>query len=444
MPYSDRILDRLLSLHPKAIDLSLDRMWRILDTLGHPELRLPPVIHVAGTNGKGSVISFLQAMLEAAGKSVHIYTSPHLVRFHERIRLGRPGGCAPIAEDALSALLEECEEANGGDPITFFEITTAAALLAFARQPADYLLLEVGLGGRLDATNVVAKPALGVITGIDYDHQSYLGDTLEAIALEKAGILKRGTPAIVGPQHYEARGAIESVARRVGAPLIIAEEDWQVYEQHGRLVFLDEHGLLDLPMPKLFGRFQIENAGIAIAAIRKLADPSVQEKEIEAGLATATWPARLERLSGGALNRLLPDGSELWLDGGHNPAASRALAIALAEIEDRAPKPLILIWGMLNTKDPGGFVRPFAGLANRVIAVTIEGEGNALSAEALAEIARASSIDAETAVSLEHALVRAGQAGNRMGEAPRVLITGSLYLAGRALALQSGAAELNP
>jgi dihydrofolate synthase / folylpolyglutamate synthase len=265
---SDAILTRLLSLHPKIIDLSLDRMHSILGKLGHPEQHLPPVIHVAGTNGKGSTVAYLRHIMEAAGLKVHTYTSPHLVKFHERIRVAGE----LIAESDLTVLLEECEQANAQEPITFFEITTAAAFLAYSRTPADYLILEVGLGGRLDATNVIDKPALCVITTIDYDHQQYLGDTLSLIAHEKAGILKRGCPAIIGVQPDEARAEIERVAERVRAPAAIAGQDWQAYEQHGRLVFQDENGLLDLPLPQLKGRHQIDNAGNAIAAVRKLDD----------------------------------------------------------------------------------------------------------------------------------------------------------------------------
>jgi dihydrofolate synthase/folylpolyglutamate synthase len=432
MALSDAVLSRLMSLHPKVIDLSLNRMERVLAALGHPERKLPPVIHVAGTNGKGSVVTFMRSMLEAAGKSVHVYTSPHLVHFRERIRLGAPGGGEIITDEALTALLEECEQANGGEPITFFEITTAAAFVAFSRHPADYLILEVGLGGRLDATNMV-DPAVSVITMVDYDHQQFLGETLAEIAREKAGILKRGRPGVIGPQQDEARDEIELCAARAGAPLSIAGQDWQSFEQHGRLVYQDETELLDLPLPRLPGRFQIDNAGIAIAAIRKLAAPGVGEAEIARGLQTAYWPARLERLDGGALATLLPAGAELWLDGGHNEAAGRVLSASIADIEERVPRPLILVWGMLNTKDPAGFIKSFAGLAKRVVTLTIDGEENAMDAGDLARIAAEQGIESEVAQSIEDALMRAGS-GETM---PRVLICGSLYLAGRVLALNA-------
>jgi dihydrofolate synthase/folylpolyglutamate synthase len=427
---SDAILTRLLSLHPKIIDLSLDRMWRILDRLANPHLQLPPVIHVAGTNGKGSTVAYLRTILEAAGLKVHCYTSPHLVKFHERIRVAGE----LISEPDLSALLEECEHANGGAPITFFEITTAAAFLAYSRTPADYLILEVGLGGRLDATNVIASPALSIITAVDYDHQQYLGDTLALIAHEKAGILKPGVKAIIGAQPDEARAEIERVAERTGAPLFIANQDWQSFEQHGRLVFQDEQGLLDLPLPQLPGRHQIGNAGNAIAAIRTIVDPRVSDAHIAQGLKSVVWPARMQRLGPGNLWPLFSAESELWLDGGHNPSAGRALAQAFSDLNDRHSRPLVLIWGMLNTKDAGSFIGAFAGIAHRVIAITIPDEVNAVAAEVLAEAARAKGLSAETAMSLEAALRQAASAT----PAPRILICGSLYLAGRVLAAHGG------
>ncbi len=417
MAVSDAILTRLLSLHPKIIDLSLGRMERILAKLGNPERRLPPVIHVAGTNGKGSTVSYLRHVMQAAGLKAHAYTSPHLVKFHERIRVANE----LISEEELTALLEECEQANGGAPITFFEITTAAAFLAFSRTPADYLILEVGLGGR---------PAVSVITTIDYDHQQYLGETLRDIAHEKAGILKRGRPAVVGVQPSEARAEIERVAERVRAPLMIAGQDWQAYEQHGRLVFQDENGLLDLPLPQLKGRHQIDNAGNAIAAVRALNDPRISERHIAEGLKSAAWPARMQRLGQGGLSSLVPAESELWLDGGHNPAAGRVLAQAFSELNDKHSRPLVLVWGMLNTKDVGSFIGCFAGVASRVVALTIPDEENAVKAEALADAARAHGLAAETASSLEAALKQAGMTV----PPPRILICGSLYLAGRALA----------
>ncbi len=425
MARSDAILNRLLSLHPKIIDLSLERMERILARLGNPESKLPQVVHVAGTNGKGSTVAYIKSTLEQAGLKVHCYTSPHLVKFHERIYVAGE----TIAEEELSALLEECEVANGDAPITFFEITTAAAFLAFSRTPADYLILEVGLGGRLDATNVIAKPTLSVITTVDYDHQQYLGNTLSAIAHEKAGILKFGVPAIIGIQPDEARAEIERVAEKIGAPVFIANQDWQSFEQHGRLVFQDENGLLDLSLPQLKGRHQVDNAGNAIAAIRLLDDARVSETHIEQGLRSVIWPARMQKLGPGTLANLIPKDAELWLDGGHNPAAGRVIARAFSDINDRFSRPLVLIWGMLNTKDAGSFIEPFAGLAQRVVTIAIPGEPNAVPADQLAEIARGRNLSAETATSLTKAL---GQA-SLTTPAPRILICGSLYLAGHVL-----------
>ena len=430
MARSDAILMRLLELHPKIIDLSLDRMWRILERLGNPEKKLPPVIHIAGTNGKGSTLAITRAIMEAAGLTVHCYTSPHLVKFHERIRVAGE----LISEHDLSMLLEECEAANGSEQITFFEITTVAAFLAFSRTQADYLILEVGLGGRLDATNVIAHPALSVITSIGLDHQQYLGDTIEEIAREKAGILKRGTTGIVGVQSVEVRGEIECVAEKVGAPLKIAKQDWQSYTQYGRLVFQDEDGLLDLPFPALQGPHQIDNAGNAIAAVRALKDERISDAAIEAGLLNVTWPARMQRLTNGHLNELLPIEAELWLDGGHNGPAGVVLAQTLKDLNVKNPKPLIMIWGMLNTKHPGAFIANFKGVAERVITIAIPGEANTIPADALALSANQIGIAALPATSLEKALEQAAV----LHPAPRIIICGSLYLAGHVLAAQNG------
>ena len=427
---SDAILMRLLELHPKIIDLSLERMERLLARLGNPERKLPPVIHIAGTNGKGSTLAMIRAMMDAAGIKVHAYTSPHLVRFHERILLAG----ALISEPELIALLEECEAANGTEPITFFEITTAAAFLAFARMPADYLLLEVGLGGRLDATNVIAKPKVTVITSIGLDHQQYLGDTIEEIAREKAGILKKGCLGILGANAPEVRDEIEKVAERVGAPLKIAGQEWQSFTQHGRLVFQDEDGLLDLPMPALPGPHQIDNAGNAIAAIRVLNDARINEDAIASGLRSVSWPARLQNLGAGHLRAWVSQGTELWLDGGHNGPAGPVVAQAMRDIAKRSPKPLVLAWGMLNTKSPGAFIANFAGIAEEVICLSIPDEVNAISAFDLALEAREAGLKASTATSLQNALEQACI----MHPTPRILICGSLYLAGHVLALHSG------
>ena len=430
-PKVDAIVARLTALHPKRIDLSLDRIERLLAALDHPERKLPPVIHVAGTNGKGSTIAFMRAILEAAGKRVHVYSSPHLVRFNERYRLGQLGAGVLVSDQELSATLEECERANAGAPITVFEITTAVGLVLFARHPADVLLLEVGLGGRLDATNVVEHPLATVITRIAIDHTDFLGDTLEKIANEKAGILKRGTPAIVAAQARDALAAIERQAARLNAPLKIAGEDWTATEERGRLVYQDEAGLLDLPAPKLYGRHQFENAGLAIAALRAIRPFKIAPAAYEAGMVKADWPARLQRLAAGRLVQLIPAGSELWLDGGHNPDGGRAIAAALADLEERVSRPVVLIVGMLASKDCAGFLSNFTGLARRMIAVPVPGAENGLSAETVADAARAIGLPATSRDNLDEALDAARKLD--LDPPPRILITGSLYLAGEVL-----------
>ncbi|MGC1109525.1 MAG: Mur ligase family protein, partial [Methylovirgula sp.] len=299
------------------MDLSLGRVIRLLDALGAPQNHLPPVIHVAGTNGKGSSIAFMRAMLEAAGKSVHVYTSPHLVRFHERIRLGRKGGGRLVGDSELAAVLKLCENVNAGAPITFFEITTAAALKLFSEHPADVLLLEVGLGGRLDATNVVERPLATLITPVSIDHSEFLGSTIAEIAAEKAGILKPGVAAIMSAQPADALAVMERRAGAIGAPLRVAGRDFFAREEHGRLLFEDERGLLDLPLPRLVGRHQHQNAAAAIATLRA-AEPHIPTAAIELGIATARWPARLQRLQRGRVLAPAPEGAEIWLDGAHN------------------------------------------------------------------------------------------------------------------------------
>jgi dihydrofolate synthase/folylpolyglutamate synthase len=428
---SDEILARLTALHPKVIDLSLGRIERLLEKLGNPERRLPPVFHVAGTNGKGSTCAFIRSILEASGKRVHVYTSPHLVRFHERIRLGGK----LIDEDELQALLEECEAANGGEPITFFEITTAAAFLAFSRRKADALILEVGLGGKLDATNVIERPAMTVITPVDLDHQHYLGDDLKTIAGEKAGILKRRVPCIIGPQTDEAREVIEQRAEALGVPLAIWGQDFMAHEEHRRLVFQDENGLLDLPLPRLTGAHQIINAAVAIAALRKAPNFKLDDKAFEDGMMSVDWPARLQRLTRGPLVNAAPKEAEVWLDGAHNPHGGRALAHAIADLEETNPRPLYLICGMLQTKDPRGFFAAFRGLAKHVTTVDIPGEASSLGAGQLYDAARAEGLDAQPAPSIEDALLqieaRAQLAKSKI--APRIVICGSLRLAGAVL-----------
>jgi dihydrofolate synthase/folylpolyglutamate synthase len=427
----DAMLARLLALHPKRIDLSLDRIERLLAALDHPERHLPPVIHVAGTNGKGSTVAFMRAILEAAGKRVHVYTSPNLVRLNERFRIGRDGGGKFVGDAELGDVLAECEAKNAGVPITVFEMETAAAFVLFARHAADLVLLEVGLGGRLDATNVVERPLASVITRLSLDHRDFLGDTLVGIAAEKAGILKKNVPAVVTGQAREALAVIERQAARLHAPLSIAGEHWTATEERGRLVYQDGDGLLDLPPPKLYGRHQFENAGAAIAALR-VSGLKLPGSAFEAGMTRVDWPARMQRLSHGRLAGLAPPDSELWLDGGHNADGGQAIAAALADLEERVPRPLVLIVGMLSTKDCAGFLKNFSGLARRVIAVPMH-QDKAVPAAALADVAESVGIPALTRDDLESAIDAAGKLD--LHPAPRILITGSLYLAGEVLAL---------
>ena len=418
MATSDAILARMMALHPKIIDLTLDRVWRLLGALDDPHKRLPPVIHIAGTNGKGSTQAMIRAGLEAGGASVHAYTSPHLARFHERIRLAG----ALITEDALTQILDRCYTANGPDSITYFEITTVAGLLAFAETPADFTLLEVGLGGRLDATNVIDTPALTIITPIDLDHQTYLGDTLTAIAGEKAGIIKRGVPCVVGPQHDQAMDVIEATAARLGAPLLAYGQHWHVSVEHERLIFQDDNGLLDLPLPSLPGPHQIMNAGAAIAALRALGQ---NEAAAEAAVTNAYWPARMEKLTKGPLVEAAKP-AELWLDGGHNPAAGRALAATLAQ---QPARPTHLICGMLNTKDVAGYLQPLAQMADSLTAMSIPGEAATLPAEVTAQAARDTGLQATTAPDIQTAITDI----TAKNPNARILICGSLYFAGHVM-----------
>jgi dihydrofolate synthase/folylpolyglutamate synthase len=366
-------------------------------------------------------------MLEAEGRRVHVYTSPHLVCFHERIRLAGK----LVAEERLIAAFETCDRVNAGAPITLFEITTAAAFHLFAETPADVLLLEVGLGGRFDSTNVIEKPLATIITPVSMDHMDFLGDTLAKIAFEKAGILKKNAPVILAPQADEAMDVIERQARRVGAgPMLRADRDYHISEERGRLVYEDSQGLLDLPAPRLAGRHQFYNAATAIATLRLLY-PDFPTSAFEEGLRSVQWPARLQKLNHGALFERAPERAELWLDGGHNPAGGLVVAQAMAEREERDPRPLILISGGLASKDTGGFLKPFAGLAQEVLAVPIPGEHAARSADEVASIARAQGLLATAASNVASALD--ALAARPWPVPPRILIVGSLYLAGDVL-----------
>lgn len=425
----EELLARVAARRPRVIDLSLDRVFAALERMGNPHKKLPPVIHVAGTNGKGSTIAFVRAMLEAAGKSVHVYTSPHLVRFNERIVVaGRE-----IEDDALIDALERCDRAVGEEKLTYFETTTCAALLAFAETPADYAIIEVGLGGRLDATNIFERPLACLIAPVDLDHQQFLGDNLSLIASEKAGILRKGVPAVIGVQTPEAMATIEARAEELGAPLFAFGRQWQVYTEHGRMIYQDEDGLCDLDPPRLHGGHQVANAGLAVAALRT-AGLGLSDALLSKGVSSARWPARLQRLTYGPLvdlaRELLGEEPEIWLDGGHNPHAARAVSAAMAGFEERNSKPLVMISGMQANKDAAGYFSSFTGLAAKLYAVAANHDGVA-SADEVEKAARKAGLNAEVATSAEDALRLL--CAQKNSEPPRLLISGSLYLAGEIL-----------
>jgi dihydrofolate synthase/folylpolyglutamate synthase len=424
----DGVIARLSALHPKRIDLGLDRMHRVLERLGHPEQKLPPVIHVAGTNGKGSTVAYLRAILETAGLRVHVYTSPWLVRINESFRLAGK----LVGDDELLAAFEQCERVNAGEPLTFFEAKTAAGFLLFAKHPADVLLLEVGLGGRLDSTNVIEAPLASVIAPISMDHMEFLGDNLTSIAGEKAAIIKRNVPVISAEQQPEAMAVIQQQARRMRSPLHAAGQQWHVGVERGRLVYQDERGLMDLAAPKLFGRHQFDNAGLAIATLRAIDQLKLGHAAYE-GIVNAEWPARMQRLSSGKLAALGPAGSEIWLDGGHNAEGGRVAAAALGDLEERVSRPLVVIAGMMANKDAGAFLANFAGLTRHIFTVEIPDQDNGMPQDRLADAARALGMRVEIAGSVEAALHSIAKLA--YDTQPRILITGSLYLAGHVLAI---------
>jgi dihydrofolate synthase/folylpolyglutamate synthase len=430
-PPLGELIARLSALHPKQIDLGLERMLQLLERLDHPERALPPVIHVAGTNGKGSTIAYLRAILEAAGLRVHVFTSPYLVRLNECFRIGRAGGGTFVGDDELRAALERCEQANAGAPITIFEAETAAAFCLFAQHPADVTLLEVGLGGRLDSTNVIDAPLATVIAPVSMDHTEFLGDTLTAIAGEKAAIIKRNVPVICAEQTPEAMAVIEQQANRMRAPMHAAGQQWHVSVERGRLVYQDDRGLMDLAAPKLFGRHQFDNAGLAIATLRAQHAFRIDHASFEAGIVNAEWPARMQRLASGALVDQAPQGSEIWLDGGHNAEGGRVAAAALGDLEERVSRPLVVIVGMMANKDANGFLANFAGLTRHIIAVQIPDRDNAMPLDRLADAARALGMRVETSASVAAALCSLARLAYEVP--PRILITGSLYLAGHVL-----------
>ncbi|MDJ1636840.1 folylpolyglutamate synthase/dihydrofolate synthase family protein [Agrobacterium rhizogenes] len=428
-------IDKLMGLHPKGYDLSLDRITRLLDILGNPQNKLPPVIHVAGTNGKGSVTAFCRALLEAGGYSVHVHTSPHLVNWHERYRIGVKGGRGELVADAVFAeVLRRIADANGGERITVFEILTAATFTLFAEHPADAAVIEVGLGGRFDATNVISEPAVSVIMPISLDHQPYLGDRVELIAAEKAGIMKAGRPVVIGHQDYDAAlDVLISTAERLRCPTAVFGQDFSAHEEYGRLVYQDEFGLGDLPLPRLPGRHQYANAAAAIRAV-KAAGFTVTEAMMEKAMISVEWPGRLQRLTEGELLPHAPEGAEIWVDGGHNPGAGEVIAEAMASFEERQPRPLFLIIGMINTKDPVGYFKAFTGLAEKVYCVPIRGSEAMIDPVILANSAYDAGLVAEPMSTVRQALDEIRELAVPNMPAPRILIGGSLYLVGDVLA----------
>jgi dihydrofolate synthase/folylpolyglutamate synthase len=432
---ADREIERLMALHPKGFDLSLDRISRLLAKLGNPQEKLPPVIHIAGTNGKGSAAAFSRALLEASGLKVHVHTSPHLVNWHERFRIGAAGGGKLVADDVLAEAVARAARVNDGEHVTVFEILTAVTFLLFSEHPADAAIIEVGLGGRFDATNAIDRPAVSVIMPISLDHEAYLGDRVELIAVEKAGIIKPGVPVVIGAQESPtAQDVLIATAERLDCPRLVYGHDFMAYEKSGRMVYRDEIGPMDLTPPKLPGRHQFANAAAAIAAV-KAAGFELDQCAADRAMTTVYWPGRMQRLPRGKLSDLAPEGAEIWLDGGHNPGAGVVVAEALAEQEERFARPLFLICGMLNTKDQTGYFRAFAGMARHVYTVPVNSSDAGVPSAELAGRAVAAGLSADPINSVANALKRLRDSWNRSEPAPRILIGGSLYLAGEVLEL---------
>jgi len=429
---ADREIEHLMTLHPKGFDLSLHRVTRLLERLGNPQDRLPPVIHIAGTNGKGSCAAFARALLEAAGHLVHVHTSPHLVNWHERYRLAAEGGGTLVEDDIFAEAIARVAEANGGQKITVFEILTAVTFILFSEHPAEAAIIEVGLGGRFDATNVVKRPAVSVIMPISMDHEAYLGDRVELIAAEKAGIMKRGCPVVIGAQESDiALQVLIETAERLDCPTFVYGQDFLAFEENGRMVYQDEDGLMDLPSPRLPGRHQYANAAAAIAAV-KAAGFEIGHRAAERAMTHVAWPARMQKLTQGKLVDLAPKGAEIWLDGGHNPGAGIVIAEALAEQEEKNPRPLVLISGMINTKDQTGYFSAFKGLARHVYTVPVTSSDSGVPNDELALRAAEAGLSAEPVSSVASALMLLRDSWD--GPAPRILIGGSLYFAGAVLA----------
>ncbi|WP_378946339.1 bifunctional folylpolyglutamate synthase/dihydrofolate synthase [Mesorhizobium sp. ANAO-SY3R2] len=431
---ADREIERLLALHPKGFDLSLDRISRLLERLGNPQDHIPPVIHIAGTNGKGSTAAFSRALLEASGRLVHVHTSPHLVNWHERYRLAAPGGGQLVADDVLADAVRRVGEANRGEKITVFEILTAVTFVLFSEHPADACIIEVGLGGRFDATNVIKRPACSVIMPVSLDHEAYLGDKVELIAAEKAGIIKRGCPVVIGAQETEAaQQVLIDTAERLDCPLDVYGQDFLAYEENGRMVYQDQNGLMDLSPPRLPGRHQFANAAAAIAAVKAAGFP-LSQRAADTAMSSVAWPGRMQRLPQGKLLDLAPKGAEVWIDGGHNPGAGTVIAEALTEQEERFPRPLFLISGMINTKDQTGYFRPFHGMARHVYTVPVTMSESGVPHEELAVRASEAGLSAEPVSSVANALMLLRDTWDENETAPRILIGGSLYLVGEVLA----------
>lgn len=429
---AEREIEHLMTLHPKGFDLSLDRVTRLLERLGNPQDRLPPVIHIAGTNGKGSCAAFSRALLEAADHLVHVHTSPHLVNWHERYRLAAAGGGKLVDDEVFAEAIARVAEANGGQKITVFEILTAVTFVLFSEHPAEAAIIEVGLGGRFDATNVITRPAVSVIMPISMDHEAYLGDRVELIAAEKAGIMKRGCPVVIGAQESEtALQVLIDTAERLDCPTVIYGQDFLAFEENGRMVYQDEDGLMDLPSPRLPGRHQFANAAAAIAAV-KAAGFEISHRAAERAMTHVAWPARMQKLTQGKLVDLAPKGADIWLDGGHNPGAGIVIAEALAEQEEKNPRPLILISGMINTKDQTGYFSAFKGLARHVYTVPVSNSEAGVPNDELALRAEEAGLSAEPVSSVASALMLLRDSWD--GPAPRILIGGSLYFAGAVLA----------
>ena len=431
---AEAVIERLMTLHPKGYDLSLTRISGLLMRLGNPQNNLPKTIHIAGTNGKGSASAFCRALIEAAGLTCHVHTSPHLVRWHERFRIGAVGGSQFVDDAMFEDALLRVEAANAGSAITVFEILTAAMFLLFSEQPADAAIIEVGLGGRFDATNVITTPAATLVMPIAFDHMAFLGDTIDKIAFEKSGIFKRGAPAVIGQQGFElARDTLIDRAERLGArPIAVYGQDYLAFEEHGRMVYQDEEGLFDLPLPALNGRHQIANAAAAIRAV-KAAGFTVTQDSAEIAMRNVYWPARMQAIKTGKLLDLAPKGTELYIDGGHNPHAGLAIAEALVALEEQKPRPLFLICGMLTTKEPRGYFDAFEGLVRHVFTVPITGSEVGYDPKVLADLALDAGLSAEAAVSPEAVLLMLRDTWNGLETAPRILIGGSLYLAGAVL-----------